>query len=522
MRLSGVFKPSRLGWVSIVILLITLVYLLFWRWQVSQLRFFDVDEFTHFHWAANIARGERPYVDFFTFFTPGFHWFLTPLFWMFPLSPDVFMAGRILMYMVFVTNLMLLGVLFGMLRSWKWVLLPVVLVAYLPMPYDKFLEVRPDNLSLVFALLGVIFQIRGHMSDWGNKGGTKRLHPWFWSGVFYAATLLTLIKMAPFVAVGGLVMLADPQVRKAIKDKVWRKGIGSSPLMVIPGGLVLFVPFFLWLLTLGDFSTVWYSLTRLAFESNRFSKFFVMEPHLFFFPNGSFYGAPYVNRPLFLNHTIWALGIIVGIIRFFTPFITADGDKRKVFPEILMSGIFILLTFIYVVFYPLKHSQYLIPIAVFVSFYAADGLVSFFRWLSTKVGNIPVWIFLGIGAFLLYVSTPEFNDIKKYWANKPQREQLAQLAAVIPAGARVFDLEGRMIFWKDGYTICCLPYGLYIDYLSRRPAPVSEVFQLNSTQYVWQGETGRFWSLPAADRGYIEANFERVPGWGDALWKRKM
>ncbi len=512
-------RLKRYGFiVPIGILLFLLIYLLFWRWQVSQFRFFDVDEFTHFHWAANIARGERPYVDFFTFFTPGFHWVLTPLFGMFSGSPDVFMAGRVLMYGVFLVNLALIGITFGMLRSWKWALLPIVLLAYLPMPYDKLLEVRPDNLSLMFGLLGVIFQIKGHV------GQKSHIHPWFWSGVFYAATLLVLVKMAPFVAVGLLVMLLDPQVRnslKSIKKTGGVQGLVKTPFMVILGGMFVGVPFFLWLLTLGDFSVVWYSLTKLAFESNRFSKFFVMEPHLFFFPNGSFYGGPFINRPLLLNHAIWSLGIIVGIIRFLTPFITADGDKRRVFPEILLSSIFILLSFIYVAFYPLKHSQYLIPIAVFVVFYAADGLVSFFRWLCSKGGDIPVWIFLGVIAVSLWVSTPEFNDIKRYWVNTPQREQLSQLASIIPRDAKVFDLEGRMIFWKDAYYICCLPYGLYIDYLSRRPPPVSEVFSLNNVQYVWQGDTGRFWSLPSADRGYIEANFERVPGWGDALWGRK-
>lgn len=504
--------------IPVIILLALLSYLLFWRWQVSQFRFFDVDEFTHFHWASNMAKGEKPYIDFFTFFTPGFHWLLMPLFWIFPGSPDVFLAGRMLMYGIFLLNLILLGVVFGQLRGWKWSLLPVVLLTYLPMPYDKLLEVRPDNLSLAFGMLGVIFQIRGHL---GYRG---KIHPWFWSGLFYALTLLVLVKMAPFVAVGFAVMALDPQTFRMIREIGSGKVIGSlikTPLMAVAGGLVLFVPFVLWLLTLGDFSVVWYSLTKLAFESNRFSKFMVMEPHLFFFPNGSFYGAPYINRPLLINHAIWSFGIIVGIVRLLTPFITADGDKRKVLPELLLSGIFVLLSLIYVAFYPLKHSQYLIPIALFVAFYAADGISYYFQWLKGKLGELPVWISLILIGFFLWISTPEFNDIKRYWINAPQQEQLLQLSAIIPQDAKVFDLEGRMIFWKDAYYICCLPYGLYIDYLSRRPPPLSVVFAQNHTEYVWQGDTGRFWSLPAEDRGYIEANFERVPGWGDKLWKRK-
>lgn len=49
---------------------IGIVIVLLLRIQVATQRFFDVDEFTHMHWAAQIFMGDKPYIDFFTFF-PG-------------------------------------------------------------------------------------------------------------------------------------------------------------------------------------------------------------------------------------------------------------------------------------------------------------------------------------------------------------------------------------------------------------------------------------------------------------------
>ena len=43
---------------EIILLWVLLGFLLYWRFQVSTTRFFDVDEFTHMHWAANIVKGE--------------------------------------------------------------------------------------------------------------------------------------------------------------------------------------------------------------------------------------------------------------------------------------------------------------------------------------------------------------------------------------------------------------------------------------------------------------------------------
>jgi hypothetical protein len=146
------------------ILLVTLGFLLVWKLNVGMTRFFDIDEFSYLHWVGNLAAGQRPYVDYFMFFPPGFLFFFLPLFWIFPGDPSIFVAGRVLALIIFIALLIVVSALYGKMRSWKYALLPLVLLAFLPMPYDKLVEIRPDNLSTLFAVLGMAFQVYAGMS----------------------------------------------------------------------------------------------------------------------------------------------------------------------------------------------------------------------------------------------------------------------------------------------------------------------------------------------------------------------
>ncbi|MCX6791665.1 MAG: hypothetical protein NT149_01345, partial [Candidatus Gottesmanbacteria bacterium] len=135
-------------WMVFNILLLAglLVYLLWWRGMVSTTRFFDVDEFSYMHWTAQVARGQHMYTDFFSYFTPGFMWVFAPIYWIYGVSVNVFSAARGVSFVIFLGILGSLGYVFGITRGWKWAILPVIILAFLPMPYDKFLEIRPDNL----------------------------------------------------------------------------------------------------------------------------------------------------------------------------------------------------------------------------------------------------------------------------------------------------------------------------------------------------------------------------------------
>lgn len=447
---------------------IVLLILLVFRLQISLTRFFDVDEFTYLHWTGDLVRGLKPYVDFFLFVPPGFLWFLAPVVRVFWGSVDVFIAGRIVAFLIFLGILGSLGYLWKITRGTKHLLLPAIILAFLPMPYDKFLEIRPDNLATLIGLIGLISLIR---------------KKYFWAGVCYGVSLLILPKSLPQVMVA---LLIAPSIARGIA-----------------------VPFFIfgvWALTLGDLGKVWYSLTKLPFEANQIGRYFIMEPHLFFFPNASFYGLPAqaggngVTPGLLVNHAVWIIGLFAGIIALLTRWNTRD---------LLISGSFFALVYSYVEFFPLKHSQYLIPIAVFVSYYAA---VAF-----SKLKEAILLLVLVMFVFVAW----DVNRIKLTWTNDVQRNQTGELLKIIPKDSEVFDLEGRLMFWNNSYPICCLPMGSFTPLLSQKPEALAKVLEKQQTQYIFQGDTGRFTTLAASDEAYIREFYQPVPGWGEALWRRK-
>lgn len=445
---------------------LTLLVLLVFRLQISLTRFFDVDEFTYLHWAGDVVRGQKPYVDFFLFIPPGFLWFLSPIVRVFWENPDVLIAGRIVAFLIFLGILGGLGYLGVITRGKKHALLSMIILAFLPMPYDKLLEIRPDNLALLISLMGLISQIRGKN---------------FWAGMAYSVSLLILPKTIPMVVVALLV------TRKHF-------------LSFLLGLFVPFAVFGLWVLSLGDFGKVWYSLTRLPFEANQIGKYFIMEPHLFFFPNMAFYGGAGVTLGLIANHAVWIIGILAGVIALFIQWSAA---------ELLLSGSFFALVYSYVEFFPLKHSQYLIPIAVFISFYAATAL--------SKLKEPVIFLILVLFVYIAW----DVNRIKLTWTNTVQITQMRELVSMIPKESEVFDLEGRLVFWKNSYPICCLPMGSFLPLLSRKSPSLSNILETHKTPYIFQGDTRRLDLLAPADLTYITSHYRQVSGWGEALWQRK-
>lgn len=484
----------------IVMLLTALLgYLLVWRYRVSATRLFDVDEFSYLHWTAQVARGERPYVDFFSYFTPGFMWAFAPVFWISGVSAQVFTAGRTVSFVIFLGILGSLGYLFGVTRGWRWALLPIVILAFLPMPYDKFLEIRPDNLATLLAVLGVIGEIRGIR-------GKKKIW-WLVSGLAYSASLFVLVKTLPIVAVGVLIaLLASPK----------------KFVFFLLGLLGPWILFFFGAAIAGHFGVVWYSLTTLPFEVSKSAVNYFMEANLFFYPNGWFYGLPAqaggITSGLIVNHAIWIVALVVGAYRLVTPI--RDGKKDHMYIELLVAGIFFVSVAAYVKFFPLKHSQYLVPIAVFVAYYAADALGSFFDRLIQAGGFASFGIvFLGF-AYVLVVVTLGVNILKLKASMGGQLNEISQLLRVVPLTARVVDLEGRMVFWPDGYPISSVPFDGFLSYVSRPPPPLNEYLAKQPADYIYDGDSGRLATLTAENLSFIRAHFAPVPGFGERLWKR--
>lgn len=505
---------------SITTLLLVLAgILLYWRLQVNQTRFLDVDEFTHLNWAASIARGEKPYIDFFTIFSPVFHTIYSILFFIFS-TPEVFLAGRFLSFITFVGVALALVVLFSFIRGFRYALVPLIIFLWLPMPYDKLIEIRPDTLALLCAIWAMTLHV-------GLLTGKLTSRRWWWGivGALYTSSVAVLVKFIPFALVGGLAFLLDTEGIRQIytfpSTLDWKQFRLMKSMSFIVGIAVVTIVFVLWLVSYGNFSLVWYSLTTLAVESN-VAEIYVMEPHLFFFPNSSFYGAGGVTMSYVANALIWMLGTVFAAYRLLSARSSSGYSYRRMLAELMVGFICLFSLILYISYYPRKHAQYLGPISVFVAFYAGDALASALDRL-VRLKRIQ-WLALGVliicGGFILQ-SNYQVNGIKLSWSNVQQIQETTKLLSYIPTDAEVFDLEGRTVFWKPAYYICCLPFGSYIHALSRKPEPLLDVLERKKTQYIFQGLTNRISVLSWEEQAYIKNNYDPVAGWGDQFWERR-
>lgn len=498
---------SLVSLVTIIITGLGFLLLFSWVYRAGMTRYFDVDEFTYLHWVVLLSQGKKPYFDFFFLIPPTYLFFYLPVVLLAGKTAFVFLAARTFSLGVAFLLFSLIGVIFGMTRSWKYVFLPSLIVAFLPMPSEKFFEIRPDTLAILFAFLAIFFHIL-----W--LSGKREKITAFLSGACYSLSVLIMQKTVPFAAVAFLVY--SIQFISVLKAR----NIKGNPILYFPlGGILVGFLLFVYFLLLGNLGTIYYSLAKIALEAYSAVPF-IMEAHLYFFPNQSFYGGPGLAPGLLANHTLWVLGILMGVYRLFTPGILQEGKKNGMLIELLMAGSFLLVCALYVAYYPMKHPQYLEPVAVFIGFYVADFLVLLFGKIEKIHILLPIPLLVLFIAILYPIST-QVNAPKLNWSNAAQLRQLSLLQTMIPKGTEVFDMEGRMIFWPQPYYICCLAIGDFYNNLSQKPVSVLSVLEAKKVPFLFQGDSRRLYTLPFTDRQYIQDNYMTVDGWGDTLWVRK-
>ncbi len=451
------------------------LYFLSYHYRLGLTRYFDADEFAHLHWAAKMMEGKKPYIEFLTFFPPGYAVSLISA-----LVPgwgtvQPFITARIMTFWIFAMMCVMSGMIFWEVRKSVWgAVLAAALLAFLPLPFDKYLEIRPDNLATLLLLAAIYFQI-------------KKKH--MVSGALYALSYLVLPKMVPNIAIGfGMAVLSR-------KLKPFIMG------MTIPMAV-----FGIWVLTLGNFPLVFYSLFKLPVEANKISQTFIMMQDLFFYPNSIYYGVDGWNRGLLVNHSIWVLALLFSVYRLISA-------KSK--SEVLISLQMWAQIIFFVQFAPLKHAQYLIPIGVFIAWYAAD----FVLYLSIRIPKI---IFLPLFAVLALFLVSVFNEVtipKQAWTNADFIKQVEEYYRDVPKDEQILDLTGVFLYNPDAYYACCIPFGQFAGYLSRPLPDLPRILEENRVPYIYQSGLKRVSTLPWAWQQYIYARYEPVDG-DETLLKR--
>lgn len=474
-----------------------LMWLLWTTLQVSIVRYFDADELAYLHWAHNVYSGALPYRDFLFFVPPGFLYALAVLY-IFVNGTAVLVAGRVFSFLILTGIVVVTCWMFWRIRnSWAAWFVGVVLIA-LPLPADKLLEIRPDNLAMFLSLLGLACILEGFSHN-------KHVFVWGAGGLLYGLSLLTLPKTLPQVVVSVILIVVWVYWEKEHKSDRIRS------LMWFIGGLLIPMGVFgmLYAMLLGNsehLTTMWYSLTTLPFEVGRLGEMFGMRPDLFFYPNSIYYGTEGWNTAILVNHLLWLTGLLTGCVRLVTPALLQG--KRGIFPELLIAGTWFFYVLMFMYGYPLRHAQYLIPIAIFVAWFVADFVNSMWVYASrTRTGSRVFAVFFMAGLAGLSLVQSEVATSKLLMTNHEDKAVVERVLHIVPKGAFVFDLVGSTLYYKDPYYVCCVPYGQWSTYQSRPLPSLPEALERTNTQFIYQGRLMRTTTLPEADQAYIRTHF---------------
>jgi hypothetical protein len=500
MKILNILKKFSFSKILIFLELVALIFFLIWHYRLGITRYFDVDEYAHLHWGYSLSIGEKPYTGFFYIFPPFFLYPIAAIFKIFGRTAEALIAGRVFIWMIFLATSFFLVLLGTKMRNLKTGILAAIVFAFIPLPTDKLLEIRPDLPALLFSLVGLYFFILGD--------GRNLTRNYFISGLFYALSLCivpkTVFFLVPPMIILGFRIISENNI---FRENMRRISVFILGLM-IPTVILLFMLF-----SYGNFRFSWYSMTALSSESAKVlgAKFY-MRPDIFFYPNQTFYGFGGFSMQYYLNLIIYVIGALFAIHRFIS---TAEKEKRT--RELMFGMTFFANLYAFVYIFPLKHAQYLIPLAFFISYYFADFIIDISRRLKLSILRAGILIAVLI---TIVVIGDGINTEKLKWTNHSTGERINYLTSTLPANAAIFDLTGETVVFRNGYYFCCLPYGQYEEAFRFRTPNIEREMQQRDANYVYKGVTDRLKVLPYNDARYITENFVPIVPDGSLL-KRK-
>ena len=191
------------------------------------------------------------------------------------------------------------------------------------MPYDKFFEVRPDNLATLLAFGGMVLEVVA------LRRKKKSTVSGFGRGLLYG--IACGISKNPAV-----VGWSNFRVAARYRTKHFYRAFRALRDILLS------------LLTQGDPAKVWFILSQSCLLRPIWWLPIILWSPICVPPTSSFYGADGLTLGLLLNHAVWFIGIMMGVYRLLTPFLTGD----DVLSEMLVGGIFLLSVFGYVRVFP--------------------------------------------------------------------------------------------------------------------------------------------------------------------------
>jgi len=476
----------RLNFQSFIIFLgiLAIFFLLVLRFDIAMRRFFDADEFRHLFRAFLLSRGRVPYRDFGYAFSPLLPAFFAPFFLVLKEGVAIVFLARGLNFLIFLSISLFLFLIAKEAFNLETGVLAVFFWVFLPIGFDKTIEIRPDHLAMAFWLASFLFLLTA------EKKKSKRA--WlFWSGFCFGFSVLVLLKTA--FGYPGLLACLLLTSRGSGKRKL------ENLFIFHWGALVPLAILTLIFLILGNFNQAIYSIFIMPYEVSRARSGMFFNPVFPFVPNDAFYGVGGYSLPWYLSNLALFIGAI-GLVK--QAFQTAFEDYRLIRLFLLFSFLsFALMVFAVI---HLTLVQNYLPLFALLCLAAADFLVSLGKRFLRKQSLL--WL-INWALLLSIFSFAFWQSVKAHsaWENDWQVWLIKDILTISEPDDLVFDMTGYHLYRESGYTLCCEVFPQFENSLSQ-PLP-NFIDELKRTQTKFVIQTSRLEALGAEEKAFIEKNY---------------
>lgn len=460
---------------------------------------FDNDELSHVQNIYLISRGNFPYLNFFSIYSPVLHWFLLPLFRFFGFSFATAHYARYLMSFLFVVRMLLMYLLIIKLTSKRLGLFFLVLLFLDTFTVFTNLQIRPDNLMMLFYNAGLLLL---YLALAKSKKTDIYI---FLAGIFFGLSLIVSIKIILSIAILGAGILYY-----SYRFKSWDKFTYLAIGILIP--VLIFCYSFL---IRGDFYLMVQSLLFDAPSSNS-AIIQALPPGNFYWPNGTLFGAP--GRPLTLIY-VWILPLLSAIGVYFSvkKFLIQRNFNNKQFIVFLLA---ISLTALWFSLFKINSVfiQYYIPLTWLFCFFSAVAIDDFYEDVILKAGWKRFFEIAVLIVFILFcLTTIKSNMWRGDQTSFKQEKWYNDMLAVIPENEKVFS---NLIFRPLSYP---LPFGYFIGDIPKnilaRYDSIESYLAKDNVRYLLI-DSYYFGFLPASSVSYIKNNYQMIDD-QHSIWLKK-
>ena len=369
------------------------------------------DELVHVNTVYLIAHGYRPFKDFFTIYSPLFHYLLLPFFTIYGFTPETIQASRFLMIGLFALQLLIGYAFMSKLFTKLTGLIFVLLMLLDPFTVFAGMQVRPDNLLMLVFFAGVLTLVYAISHRGIFMGHHSAL--WFVSGCLMGLAVVISFKSIVMVGVLSLALFVY-----FLRKQTWRKYF-----TYVVGGVVAGILFcFLWIVQ-GSFRLM---IEQLIVYPKAMSDGIWFPTRLGFFyqPNNTFvYGL--AGKPV-----TWYIAVLLPIFALAGILYSLMAFRKQVQKSFWIITFICMLILQYAFLYTIKclFIQYYLTVNWILAFFAAIFITAIVGCIKHPIGKSIMYTLL-----LIVFLCVSFESIR---ANMQRPHNISQESQNVLMGKR--------------------------------------------------------------------------------------